>query len=71
MTASREKILAAALADKLRRLGYDAYVNTAKSEPRGWHRVRVGQLSNPREAAELRNTLRTKSVYKDAFITVY
>jgi hypothetical protein len=33
--------------------------------------VRVGQVENQKDAAELRRTLTTQKEYKDAYIAVY
>ena len=59
------------IAQKLRRLGYDAYVRMVKNETKTWHRVRVGQLESQRDAADLRNILSTKKEHKDAYIALY
>ena len=71
VAAIGEKSAAESLAEKLRRLGYDAYVRLTKSETKTWHRVRVGQLESQKDAAELRNILGTKKEHKDAYIAVY
>ena len=62
---------AESLAQKLRRLGYDAYVRVAKSDNKTWHRVRVGQLENQKDAADLRNLLSATKEHKDAYIALY
>ena len=62
---------AESIAQKLRRLGYDAYVRMVKNETKTWHRVRVGQLESQRDAADLRNILSTKKEHKDAYIALY
>jgi cell division septation protein DedD len=62
---------AESIAQKLRRLGYDAYVRMAKNENQTWHRVRVGQLESQKDAAELRNILSTKKEHRDAYIALY
>ena len=66
-----ESSAAESVAQKLRRLGYDAYVRVAKSENKTWHRVRVGQLQSQKDAAELRNVLSTKKEHRDAYIALY
>jgi len=66
-----ESSAAESVAEKLRRLGYDAYVRVAKSENKTWHRVRVGQLQSQKDAAELRNVLSTKKEHRDAYIALY
>jgi len=71
VAAIGESSAAESLAQKLRRLGYDAYVRVAKGENKTWHRVRVGQLENQKDAADLRNILSTKEAHKDAYIAVY
>ena len=48
---------AESIAQKLRRLGYDAYVRMVKNDTKTWHRVRVGQLQSQKDAADLRNLL--------------
>ena len=62
---------AESLAQKLRRLGYDAYGRVAKSDNKTWHRVRVGQLENQKDAADLRNLLSATKEHKDAYIALY
>ena len=62
---------AESLAQKLRRLGYNAYVRVTHGNNKVWHRVRVGQVENQKDAAELRRTLATQKEYKDAYIAVY
>ncbi len=62
---------AESLAQKLRRLGYNAYVRVTYGNSKIWHRVRVGQVENQKDAAELRRTLARQKEYKDAYIAVY
>jgi cell division septation protein DedD len=62
---------AESIAQKLRRLGYDAYVRMVKNDTKTWHRVRVGQLQSQKEAADLRNLLSTNKDHKDAYIALY
>jgi len=71
VAAIAESSAAESLAQKLRRLGYDAYVKIAKSDNKTWHRVRVGQLENQKDAADLRNTLSTNREHKDAYVVTY
>lgn len=71
VAAVGEKGAAESLVQKLRRLGYDAYVRVAKSDQKTWHRVRVGQLENQKDAAELRNILSNTKEHKDAYIAPY
>jgi len=66
-----ESQAAESVAEKLRRLGYDAYVRIVKNENKTWHRVRVGQLQSQTDAAELRNVLSTKKEHRDAYIALY
>lgn len=62
---------AESLAQMLRQMGYQAYVRVAQLDNKVWHRVRVGQLTSPDEAAELRSLLSAKKEYKGAFIARY
>jgi cell division septation protein DedD len=71
VAAISEKSAAESLAEKLRRLGYEAYVRVIKSENKTWHRVRVGQLEKQKDAADLRNLLSTTKEHKDAYIALY
>jgi len=71
VAALGEKGAAESLAQKLRRLGYDAYVRVATSDNKTWHRVRIGQLENQKDAADLRNILSTTKEHKDAYIALY
>jgi len=71
VAAVAERTAAESLAEKLRRLGYDAYVRFTKGENKSWHRVRVGQLESQKDAAQLRNILSTKKEHRDAYIAVY
>ena len=66
-----EASAAESIAQKLRRLGYDAYVRMVKNDTKTWHRVRVGQLQSQKEAADLRNLLSTNKDHKDAYIALY
>jgi cell division septation protein DedD len=56
------------LAGQLRSEGHDAYAVTAEVEGRIWHRVRVGQLKNLKEAMELRKDLASTKTFKTAFV---
>ena len=71
VAALGEKGAAESLAQKLRRLGYDAYVRVVKSDNKTWHRVRIGQLENQKDAADLRNILSSTKEHKDAYIAPY
>ena len=71
VAAIAESGAAESLAQKLRRLGYHAYVRVTHGNNKVWHRVRVGQLESQKDAAELRRTLITQNEYKDAYIAVY
>ena len=71
VAAIAESSAAESLAQKLRRLGYDAYIRIIKSETKTWHRVRVGQLESQKDAADLRNILSAKKEHKDAYIALY
>lgn len=71
VAAIGESSAAESLAQKLRRLGYDAYVRVIKTDNKTWHRVRVGQLENQKDAADLRKTLSSNKEHKDAFIVRY
>jgi general secretion pathway protein D len=56
------------LAGQLRSEGHDAYAVTAEVDGRIWHRVRVGQLKNLKEAMELRKGLASTKPFKAAFV---
>ncbi len=71
VAAVAEKNAAESLAEKLRKLGYDAYVRFTKGDNKSWHRVRVGQLENQKAAADLRSILSAKKEHRDAYIAVY
>ena len=71
VAALGEKGAAESLAQKLRQLGYDAYVRVVKSDNKTWHRVRIGQLENQKDAADLRNILSSTKEHKDAYIALY
>jgi Flp pilus assembly secretin CpaC len=71
VAAIGESSAAESLAQNLRRLGYDAYVRVIKTDNKTWHRVRVGQLENQKDAADLRKTLSSDKEHKDAFIVRY
>lgn len=58
------------LAGQLRSEGHDAYAVTAEVEGRIWHRVRVGQLKNLKEAMELRKDLASTKTFKTAFVAM-
>ena len=62
---------AESIAQKLRRLGYDAYVRMVRNDNKTWHRVRVGQLESQKDAADLRNVLSAKKEHRDAYIALY
>jgi len=59
---------AEAIADTLRKKGYDAYVVTIQLGEKTWHRVRVGQLADTKAASELKNTLVSATPFKQAYI---
>jgi len=71
VAAIAESGAAESSAQKLRRLGYNAYVRVTHGNSKVWHRVRVGQMESQKDAAELRKTLATQKEYKDAYIAVY
>ena len=71
VAATAESGAAESLAQKLRRLGYDAYVRVTKTDSKTWHRVRVGQLENLNDAADLRKILSANKEHKGAFIALY
>jgi hypothetical protein len=58
------------IADKLKGKGYDAYVVAAEVRSKLWHRVRVGQGVDLSEAFELRNRLKAKENFDQAFIAL-
>jgi cell division septation protein DedD len=58
------------IADKLKIKGYDAYVVAAEVKSKLWHRVRVGQGIDLSEAFELRNRLKAKENFDQAFIAL-
>jgi general secretion pathway protein D len=59
---------AEAIADTLRKKGYDAYVVTIQLGEKTWHRVRVGQLADTKAASELKNTLVSATPFKQAYV---
>jgi cell division protein FtsN len=71
VAAIAESGAAESLAQKLRRLGYNAYVRVTHGNEKVWHRVRVGQVENQKDAAELRRSLTTQKEFKGAYIAVY
>ena len=71
VAAIAESSGAESLAQKLRRLGYHAYVRVTHGNYKVWHRVRVGQLESVKDAAELRRILMAQNQYKDAYIAAY
>jgi cell division protein FtsN len=71
VAAIAESSGAESLAQKLRRLGYHAYVRVTHGNHKVWHRVRVGEMESHKDAAELRRTLIAQSQYKDAYIAAY
>ena len=58
------------IADKLKVKGYDAYVVAAEVKSKLWHRVRVGQGIDLSEAFDLRNRLKAKENFDQAFIAL-
>lgn len=56
------------LAGKLKGQGYDAYLVPANVNGRTWYRVRVGRFSSFKEAKALRETLKNKESYTQAFL---
>ncbi|HEX6768911.1 MAG TPA: SPOR domain-containing protein [Candidatus Binatia bacterium] len=71
VAAVAESHAAESLAQKLRQLGYEAYVRVIQSENKIWHRVRVGQLESQKDAADLRNILSATKGHKNAYIALY
>jgi general secretion pathway protein D len=69
VAAFAQKKDAEALATNLRALGYDAFTQQAEVDARLWHRVRVGKISNQKDALELQKTLKTNNKFEQAFIT--
>ena len=67
--AFRQKENALSLVQTLTDKGYDAYTVEAVVEGKSWHRVRVGHLATEEEARVLRQTLKTKEGFQDAFLT--
>jgi general secretion pathway protein D len=61
---------AEAIANTLRKNGYDAYVVTIQVGEKTWHRVRVGQLADTKAAGELKNTLVSATPFKQAYVAV-
>jgi cell division septation protein DedD len=61
---------AEAIANTLRKNGYDAYVVTTQLGEKTWHRVRVGQLADTKAAGELKNTLVSATAFKQAYVAV-
>jgi len=61
---------AEAIANTLRKNGYDAYVVTIQVGEKTWHRVRVGQLADTKAASELKNTLVSATPFKQAYVAV-
>ena len=59
---------AEAIADTLRKKGYDAYVVTVQLGDKTWHRVRVGQLADTKAASELKNNLVSATPFKQAYV---
>ncbi|HWH76435.1 MAG TPA: SPOR domain-containing protein, partial [Candidatus Binatus sp.] len=61
---------AQALAERLRKRGYAAFVLTTRGENKTWHRVRVGHLDNQKAATELRKSLIAEKEYQTAYIAM-
>jgi len=61
---------AESIAGRLKDKGYDAYVVAAEVKSKIWHRVRVGQGVNLGQAVELRNALRARESFDQAFVAV-
>jgi cell division septation protein DedD len=70
VAALSEKKDAEAIANTLRKSGYDAYVVTIQLGEKTWHRVRVGQLADTKAAGELKNTLVSATPFKQAYVAV-
>jgi general secretion pathway protein D len=61
---------AEAIAETLRKKGYDSYVVTIQIGEKTWHRVRVGQLADTKAAGELKNTLVSATPFKQAYVAL-
>jgi general secretion pathway protein D len=61
---------AESIAGRLKDKGYDAYVVAAEVKSKMWHRVRVGQGIDLGQAVELRNALKARESFDQAFIAV-
>jgi general secretion pathway protein D len=59
---------AEAIANTLRKNGYEAYVMTIRADTKTWHRVRVGQLTDVKAASELKKTLASVTPFKQAYV---
>jgi general secretion pathway protein D len=68
VAALTERKDAEAIANTLRKKGYDAYVVTIQLGEKTWHRVRVGQLADTKAASELKNTLVSATPFKQAYV---
>lgn len=58
------------MATGLRQAGYDAYVITAETDNKTWHRVRVGQFSDLGAAKRLRESLIDDARFKQAYVAL-
>ena len=61
---------AESIAGRLKDKGYDAYVVAAEVKSKIWHRVRVGQGIALGQAVELRNALKARESFDQAFVAV-
>jgi cell division septation protein DedD len=59
---------AESMAEKLRKLGHQAYVITSQVAEKIWHRVRVGKFENQNDAQELRKNLAAEKEFRQAYI---
>ena len=57
------------LQDKLKTLGYDAYIVEADVNSARWFRVRVGRFTAQQEADATRKVLQSKENIRSAFVT--
>jgi len=68
VAALAEKKDAEAIANRLRKDGYDAYVMTIQADTKTWHRVRVGQMVDIKTANGLKQTLASVTPFKQAYV---
>jgi len=60
---------AESIAERLRRLGHQAYVMVSQVADKTWHRVRIGRFENQYDAQELRRTLVLEKEFRQAYVT--